>query len=163
MPYHIGTQLPWGHLSGPESQCSYKKGRTDDRMGQVQLSLEQRHPHTHQYNISRGRRVLCSGGPNHINLLVFFLLGRTRTLAPPTQNHNGLLRNSAGGSVIKPLRLMAHQEGGHWFSLETVFLLLHVVIPVMMLRPHSLRLEVATVHQQFHLLRAPPLWIHSRG
>jgi hypothetical protein len=51
---------------------------------------------------------------------------------------------------------MAHQEGGHWFSLETVFLLLHVVILVMMLRPHSLRLEVATVHQQFHLLRALP-------
>jgi hypothetical protein len=39
-------------------------------------------------------------------------------------------------------------------SLEVVLLLLHVVVSVMMLRPHSLRLEVTAVQQQFHLLRA---------
>jgi hypothetical protein len=31
----------------------------------------------------------------------------------------------------------------------------------MMLRPHSLRLEVATVQQQFQLLRASPLRVYS--
>jgi hypothetical protein len=33
-----------------------------------------------------------------------------------------------------------------------MFLLLQVIIPVMMLRLHSLRLEVAAVQQQLHLL-----------
>jgi hypothetical protein len=46
-------------------------------------------------------------------------------------------------------------------SLEAVFLLLQVIIPVMTLRPHSLRLEVATVQQQFHLLRASSLRVLS--
>jgi hypothetical protein len=46
-------------------------------------------------------------------------------------------------------------------SLEAVFLLLQVIIPVMMLHPHSLRLEVATVQQQFQLLHASLLWVHS--
>jgi hypothetical protein len=31
----------------------------------------------------------------------------------------------------------------------------------MTLQPHSLRLEVAAVQQQFHLLRASPLWVCS--
>jgi hypothetical protein len=33
-----------------------------------------------------------------------------------------------------------------------MLLLLHVVVPARTLRPHSLRLKVATVQQQFHLL-----------
>jgi hypothetical protein len=33
-----------------------------------------------------------------------------------------------------------------------MLLLLHVVVPVRTLRPHSLRLKVATVQQQFHFL-----------
>jgi hypothetical protein len=35
--------------------------------------------------------------------------------------------------------------GGLCVSLEAVFLLFQVTIPAMMLRPHSLRLEVASV------------------
>jgi hypothetical protein len=46
------------------------------------------------------------------------------------------------------------RNGGLGVSLEVVLLLLYVVISVMMLRPHSLRLEVTAVQQQFHLLRA---------
>jgi hypothetical protein len=42
------------------------------------------------------------------------------------------------------------------------FLLLQVVIPAMTLRPHSLRLKMAVVQQQFHLLRAPPLRVYFR-
>jgi hypothetical protein len=38
-----------------------------------------------------------------------------------------------------------------------MLLLLHVVIPVRAGRPHSLRIEVATIQQQLHLLRAP-MW-----
>jgi hypothetical protein len=41
------------------------------------------------------------------------------------------------------------------------FLLLQVVIPAMMLRPHNPRLEVVVVQQQFHLLHASPLWVYS--
>jgi hypothetical protein len=52
-------------------------------------------------------------------------------------------------------------DRGLCVSLEAVFLLHQVVIPAMTLRPHSLRLEVAAVQQQFHLLHASPMWIHS--
>jgi hypothetical protein len=45
---------------------------------------------------------------------------------------------------------------------RTLFPLLQVIIPVMTLRPHSLRLKVAIVQQEFHFLRASPLWVHSR-
>jgi hypothetical protein len=50
-----------------------------------------------------------------------------------------------------------------YISLEAVFLLLQGVIPVMTLWPHSLRLEVTAVQQQFYLLRASPLQVHSRS
>jgi hypothetical protein len=46
--------------------------------------------------------------------------------------------------------------------MRVVFLLLHIVIPVMTLRPHSLRLNVAVVQQQFYILHASPLRVHSR-
>jgi hypothetical protein len=41
-----------------------------------------------------------------------------------------------------------------------MLLLLQVIVPVITLRLHSLRLEVAAVQQQLHLLRAP-MWVHS--
>jgi hypothetical protein len=53
------------------------------------------------------------------------------------------------------------ERGGLYVSLKVVFLLLQVVILVMMLQPHSLRLEVAVVQQQFHLLCASPLQVYS--
>jgi hypothetical protein len=65
-----------------------------------------------------------------------------------------------GGSVIKPLRHLARQEGGLGVSLEARLLLLRVIVPVMMWWLHSLRLEVAVVQQQLHLLRAP-MRVHS--
>jgi hypothetical protein len=43
-----------------------------------------------------------------------------------------------------------------------VLLLLHIVVPMMMLWPHSLRLKVAVVQQQLHLLCAP-MWVHSHS
>jgi hypothetical protein len=46
-------------------------------------------------------------------------------------------------------------------SLKVMFLLLQVIILVMMLRPHNPRLEVATIQQQYHLLCASPLRVHS--
>jgi hypothetical protein len=46
------------------------------------------------------------------------------------------------------------QKGGLGVSLEAVLLLLYVVVPAMTLQPHSLRLEVAAVQQQLHLLHA---------
>jgi uncharacterized protein YggT (Ycf19 family) len=62
--------------------------------------------------------------------------------------------SSIGESVIKPIRHLAHQVGGLGVSLEVMLLLLHVVVPVRTLWPHSLTLEVAAVQQQLHLLRA---------
>jgi hypothetical protein len=50
-------------------------------------------------------------------------------------------------------------KGGLGVSLKVVLLLLYVVVPAMTLRPHSLRLEVATIQQQFHLLHTP-MWVH---
>jgi hypothetical protein len=47
------------------------------------------------------------------------------------------------------------QEGGLGVSLEARLLLLRVVVPVMTWWLHSLRLEVAAVQQQLHLLCAP--------
>jgi hypothetical protein len=79
----IGIQLPWGHLSDPVSQCncpilSYKRiGQTTDSnkalLGKFNPRLEQ------QYTLC-GHRVLCSGGPNHINPHVHraFSIARTR-------------------------------------------------------------------------------------
>jgi hypothetical protein len=61
----------------------------------------------------------------------------------------------------KLLQHSVHQEGGLCVPLEAVFLLLQVIIPMMVLWPHSLRLKVAVVQQQFHLLRASPLRVHS--
>jgi hypothetical protein len=58
---------------------------------------------------------------------------------------SGYSCSSTGGSVIKPLRHLARQEGGLGVSLEAMLLLLQVVVPVMTLWLHSLRLEVAAV------------------
>jgi hypothetical protein len=58
---------------------------------------------------------------------------------------------------------VARQVGVLCVSLGAVFLLLQVIIPAMTLRPHSVRLEVAIVQQQLHLLCASPLQIHSAG
>jgi hypothetical protein len=55
---------------------------------------------------------------------------------------------------------MTRQVGGLSVSLKAMLLLLQVVVPAMMLRLYSLRLEVAAVQQQLHLLRAP-MWVHS--
>jgi hypothetical protein len=41
-----------------------------------------------------------------------------------------------------------------------MLLLLHVVIPARAGQPHSLRIKVAAIQQQLHLLRAP-MWVHS--
>jgi hypothetical protein len=68
--------------------------------------------------------------------------------------------SSTGGSVTKPLRHLACQVGGLDISLEAMLLLLQVVVPTMTLRIHSLRLEVAAVQQQLHLLRTP-MRVHS--
>jgi hypothetical protein len=67
---------------------------------------------------------------------------------------------STGESVTKPLRHLARQKGGLGVSLEAMLLLLQVIVPAMTLRLHNLRLEVAVVQQQLHLLRAP-MWVHS--
>jgi hypothetical protein len=60
--------------------------------------------------------------------------------------------NSTDESVIKSLRHLARQEGGLDVSRKAMLLLLHAVVPVMTLQSHSLRLEVAAVKQQLHLL-----------
>jgi hypothetical protein len=72
----------------------------------------------------------------------------------------GCSYSGTGGSVVKPLRHLTRQVGGFGVSLEVMLLLLHVVIPVRTWQPYNLRLEVATVQQQLHLLRAP-MWVHS--
>jgi hypothetical protein len=56
------------------------------------------------------------------------------------------------GKCRKPLRHLTRQVGGLCVSLKAVFSLLQIAIPTMMLRPNSLRLEVAAVQQQFQLL-----------
>jgi hypothetical protein len=68
--------------------------------------------------------------------------------------------SGTGGSVAKPLQHLACQEGGLGVSLEARLLLLRVIVPAMTWRLHSLRLEVAAVQQQLHLLRAP-MRVHS--
>jgi hypothetical protein len=60
--------------------------------------------------------------------------------------------SSSDRSVAKPLRYLARQEGGLDVSLEAMLLLLQVIVLAMTLRPHNLRLEVAAVQQQLHLL-----------
>jgi hypothetical protein len=47
---------------------------------------------------------------------------------------------------------LTRQEGGLGVSLEAMLLLLQVVVPAMMLQLHRLRLEVAAVQQQLHIL-----------
>jgi hypothetical protein len=64
--------------------------------------------------------------------------------------------------VLQPLRHLARQVGGRDISLEAMLLLLQVVVPVMTWRLHSLRLEVAAIQQQLHLLRAP-MWFTPTG
>jgi hypothetical protein len=60
--------------------------------------------------------------------------------------------SSTGVNVAKPLRHLVCQERGIGISVEAMFLLPHVVVPVKTLQPHSLRLEVAIVQQQLYLL-----------
>jgi hypothetical protein len=60
--------------------------------------------------------------------------------------------SGTGESVVKPLQHLARQEGGLGVSLEAMLLLLQVIVPAMTLRLHSLRLEMAAVQQQLHLL-----------
>jgi hypothetical protein len=55
---------------------------------------------------------------------------------------------------------MPVRGGGLDVSLEEMVLLLQVVIPAMTWRLHTLRLEMATVQQQFHLL-CTPMQVHS--
>jgi hypothetical protein len=85
----IGIQLPWGHQSGPGSQCncptlSYKRtGQTTDSnkalLGKFNPRLE---PHTQQYNNPLyGYRVLCFSGSNHVNHRVH-LAWASRALVP---------------------------------------------------------------------------------
>jgi hypothetical protein len=62
--------------------------------------------------------------------------------------------SSTSESVVKPLRHLVRQEGGFGVSVKAMLLLLQVIIPVMMLRLHSLMLEVAAVQQQLYLLHA---------
>jgi hypothetical protein len=56
--------------------------------------------------------------------------------------------------------LLAPRQGDP--TVCAVFLPLQVIIPMMMLCPHNLRLEVAAVQQQFHLSRASPLQVYPR-
>jgi hypothetical protein len=62
--------------------------------------------------------------------------------------------SSTSESVVKPLQHLVRQEGGLGVSVKAMLLLLQVIIPVMMLRLHSLMLEVAAVQQQLYLLHA---------
>jgi hypothetical protein len=64
----------------------------------------------------------------------------------------GCSYSSTGGSVLKPIRHLARQVGGLDVSLEAMLLLLQVIVPTMILWLHSLRLDVAAVQQQLHLL-----------
>jgi hypothetical protein len=68
--------------------------------------------------------------------------------------------SGTGGSVVKPLRHLTRQVGGLVVSLEAMLLLLRVIVPAMTWWLHSLRLEVAAVQQQLHLLRAH-MRVHS--
>jgi hypothetical protein len=80
---------------------------------------------------------------------------------------SGCRRDIAGGtpaaqqpSFHAPLQHLARQVGGLGVYLKVRLLLLRVVVPMMMWRLHSLRLEVAVVQQQLHLLRTP-MQVHS--
>jgi hypothetical protein len=79
----------------------------------------------------------------------------SRLKAFSTKNHSGLLLSGSGVSVAKPLQYLARKVGGLGVSLKAILLLLQVIILVMMWQLHSLRLEVAVVQQQLHLLLAP--------
>jgi hypothetical protein len=72
----------------------------------------------------------------------------------------GCYCSGTDGSVTKLLQHLARQLGGLGVSLEARLLLLRVIVPAMMGRLPSLRLEVADVQQQLHLLRAP-MRVHS--
>jgi hypothetical protein len=74
----------------------------------------------------------------------------------------GCSDSSTCGSVAKPLWHLVCQVGWLGVSLEAVLLLLHIVVPMITLWPHSLRLKVAVVQQQLHLLCAP-MWVHSHS
>jgi hypothetical protein len=64
---------------------------------------------------------------------------------------------SGRGAFHHPWLFRLHHHGAF---LEARLLLLRVVVPVMTWRLHSLRLDVAAIQQQLHLLRAP-MWVHS--
>jgi hypothetical protein len=113
---------------------------------------------------SRGCRVLRSGGPNYINHRVHRVhleLTTKRQKPPPTK------KPQRAAPVVAPVEVSQNhldiwraRKGGLGVSLEARLLLLQVVVLTMTGQLHSLRLEVATVQQQLHLLRAP-MWVHS--
>jgi hypothetical protein len=86
----------------------------------------------------------------------------TKRPNPPSNKRitAGCSCSSTSGSFVKPLQYLTRQEGGLVFLLEAMLLLLQVIVPVMTLHLHSLRLDVAVIQQQLHLLRAP-IWVHS--
>jgi hypothetical protein len=133
-------------------------------MGQKKKRLRQGRFEHNTTQFSRGRRVLRSGGPNHINYRVHCVhleLTTKRLKAFPTKE------SQRAAPVAAPVKVSQNhfdiwcaRKGGLGVSLEARVLLLQVVIPVMTLWLHSLRLEVAVVQQQVHLLRAP-MRVHS--
>jgi hypothetical protein len=72
----------------------------------------------------------------------------------------GSSRSSSDGSVIKPLRHLARQEGAARCCSGSDASTTRSHVPMMMWWLHSLRLEVAAVQQQLHLLLTPKR-VHS--
>jgi hypothetical protein len=83
----IRFQLPRGHMSNPGSSCN-RPALSYKRMGQTPISKELwrassipglNNIHTSIVQLSRGHRILRSGGPNHINRRVHRVFSIART------------------------------------------------------------------------------------
>jgi hypothetical protein len=86
--YCIGFQPPRGHLSGPGSHCndltlSYKRlGQAPLLRGGRKRQAQKGQTWAIQFQFSHGRRVLRSGGLNHVNLHVHRVHPQLATKGP---------------------------------------------------------------------------------
>jgi hypothetical protein len=155
---------------GPGSHCNYpalsykRTGYTPLPRGRKKEKVRQGRLEHNTPRFSRGRRVLRSDGPNHVNHCVHHVhieLTIKRLKVFPTKEPQRAAPVAAPMEVSQNhFDILSRHVGGFGVSLEAMILLLRVVVPAMTWYLHSLRLEVAAVHQQLHLL-IPPMRVHS--
>jgi hypothetical protein len=89
----------------PPAGCGPREKNKRLRRGRLKHNITQ---------FSRGRRVLHLGGPNHVNQHSPGANNEEAKGLPHKRTTAGCSCGGSGGSVAKPLRHLACQEGGTW-------------------------------------------------